>query len=109
MQAKQWLLLSSYFVRDEEAGYLSRSRDIIERESTQKIMAGSKKKENGTSSISKKQVTSSARRSREKRKRLSSPEIDRYIQMKWGLALLGEEKAKAYLAWIQARLDADVQ
>jgi hypothetical protein len=29
--------------------------------------------------------------------------------MKWGLALLGEEKAKAYLAWIQARLDAEAQ
>jgi len=76
-------------------------------ESYQKIMAGSKKRENGTSGISKKQATSPARRSREKKKRLSSPEIDKYVQMKWGLALLGEEKAKQYLAWIQARLDAE--
>jgi len=72
-------------------------------------MAGSKKRENGTSGISKKQAPSPARRAREKKKKLSSPEIDRYIQMKWGLALLGEEKAKAYLAWIQARLDAEAQ
>ncbi len=71
-------------------------------------MAGSKNRENGTSGISKKQAPSPARRAGEKKKKLS-PEIDRYIQMKWGLALLGEEKAKAYLAWIQARLDAEAQ
>ncbi len=37
------------------------------------------------------------------------PPVDPTLHMKWGLALLGEEKAKAYLAWIQARLDADAQ
>jgi len=33
------------------------------------------------------------------------PEIDPILQLKWGLALLGEEKAKEYLAWLRARLD----
>ena len=37
------------------------------------------------------------------------PPVDPTLQMKWGLALLGEEKAKAYLAWIEARLDANAQ
>lgn len=37
------------------------------------------------------------------------PPIDPALRLKWGLALLGEEKAKAYLAWIEARLDADAQ
>jgi hypothetical protein len=37
------------------------------------------------------------------------PPIDPLLRLKWGLALLGEEKAKEYLAWLQARLDADSQ
>jgi hypothetical protein len=38
---------------------------------------------------------------------LQPPEIDPALRLKWGLALLGEEKAKEYLAWLLARLDAD--
>ncbi len=37
------------------------------------------------------------------------PEIPLQLQLKWGLALLGEEKAKEYLAWLQARLGEDRQ
>ena len=33
------------------------------------------------------------------------PEIDPAVRMKWGLALLGEAKAKEYLAWLQAMLN----
>lgn len=32
-----------------------------------------------------------------------SPVTDMYLQMKWGLKLLGDERAKEYLAWIEAR------
>lgn len=38
---------------------------------------------------------------------LQPPEIDPALRLKWGLALLGEEKAKEYLAWLLARIDAD--
>lgn len=34
----------------------------------------------------------------------SPPEITPYLRLKWGLALLGKEKAAEYLAWVQARL-----
>ncbi|HEU5378041.1 MAG TPA: hypothetical protein VFV38_21680 [Ktedonobacteraceae bacterium] len=37
------------------------------------------------------------------------PEIPLQLQLKWGLALLGEEKAKEYLAWLQVRLGEDRQ
>lgn len=33
------------------------------------------------------------------------PNIDPVLRLKWGLALLGEDKAKEYLAWLQTRLD----
>lgn len=33
------------------------------------------------------------------------PEISFNLRLKWGLALLGEEKAAEYLAWLRARLD----
>ena len=33
------------------------------------------------------------------------PEIPPQFLLKWGLALLGKEKAAEYLAWIQARLN----
>lgn len=36
---------------------------------------------------------------------LQLPEIDPAVRMKWGLALLGEAKAKEYLAWLQAMLN----
>jgi hypothetical protein len=37
------------------------------------------------------------------------PAIDPILQLKWGLALLGEEKAKEYLRWLQSRLDNPAQ
>ena len=33
------------------------------------------------------------------------PAIDPVLQLKWGLMLLGEEKATEYLRWLQSRLD----
>ncbi|GHO65523.1 hypothetical protein KSC_044150 [Ktedonobacter sp. SOSP1-52] len=38
------------------------------------------------------------------RKRTRPPAIDPQIQLKWGLALLGTERATQYLTWMQARL-----
>lgn len=37
------------------------------------------------------------------------PPIDPALQMKWGLALLGEEKAKEYLRWLQLKRSPDSQ
>lgn len=37
------------------------------------------------------------------------PEIPLQLQLKWGLALLGTEKAKEYMVWLQARLGEDRQ
>ena len=42
-------------------------------------------------------------------KRFLPPKIDHYLQMKWGLALLGEEKGREYLAWLQKKLDRNAQ
>jgi len=39
-----------------------------------------------------------------KKLRFSPPDIDSYLQMKWGLALLGEEKSREYLAWLREKL-----
>jgi hypothetical protein len=33
------------------------------------------------------------------------PAIDPVLQLKWGLMLLGEEKATEYLQWLRSRLD----
>ena len=33
------------------------------------------------------------------------PAIDPLLQLKWGLALLGEEKAEQYLAWLRKRFN----
>lgn len=33
------------------------------------------------------------------------PAIDPELQLKWGLILLGEEKATEYLRWLRSRLD----
>lgn len=35
------------------------------------------------------------------------PQIDPAVRLKWGLALLGEEKAKEYLRWIQMKFYSD--
>lgn len=37
---------------------------------------------------------------------LLPPPIDPHIRLKWGLALLGKEKASEYLAWLRARFDS---
>lgn len=37
------------------------------------------------------------------------PAIDLVLQLKWGLTLLGEEKAQEYLRWLQSRLDNPTQ
>lgn len=36
---------------------------------------------------------------------LKYPEIDTSLQLKWGLALLGEEKAQQYLIWLRLQSD----
>jgi hypothetical protein len=45
----------------------------------------------------------------QKKIRYSAPNIDGYLRLKWGLALLGEEQAKEYLAWLvdTTRQDTD--
>ena len=40
----------------------------------------------------------------EKKTRHFPPQIDFPLQLKWGLALLGEEKAIQYLEWLYAKL-----
>jgi hypothetical protein len=36
------------------------------------------------------------------------PAIDPEKQLKWGLALLGEEKAREYVQWLRSRLDNSI-
>lgn len=40
-----------------------------------------------------------------KKVRYPVPKIDRHLELKWGLALLGEEKARQYLDWLCTRLE----
>jgi hypothetical protein len=35
------------------------------------------------------------------------PDIEPQLLLKWGLALLGKERATEYLAWVRERLGAD--
>ncbi len=42
-----------------------------------------------------------------KKMRFTPPDINRDLQMKWGLALLGEEKSREYLAWLREKLGQD--
>ncbi len=42
---------------------------------------------------------------RKKKMRFSPPEIDHSLQLKWGLALLGEERSREYLAWLREKID----
>lgn len=35
---------------------------------------------------------------------VTPPAVEPQLLLKWGLALLGEEKAKEYLAWLFSRL-----
>jgi hypothetical protein len=37
----------------------------------------------------------------------TAPEIPFHLRLKWGLSLLGKEKAAEYLAWLQKRLNND--
>ncbi len=39
-----------------------------------------------------------------KKMRFTPPEIDRNLLMKWGLALLGEDKSREYLAWLSEKM-----
>ncbi len=43
-----------------------------------------------------------------KKMRMSPPDIDRDLLMKWGLALLGEDRSREYLAWLRQKLGQDV-
>lgn len=38
---------------------------------------------------------------------LQPPEIDPARRLKWGLALLGKERAAEYLVWLRTRLGTD--
>jgi hypothetical protein len=53
--------------------------------------------------------TSPERPSRKKKMRLSPPNIDRYLQMKWGLALLGKERSAEYLEWLREKTGRKAQ
>ena len=35
----------------------------------------------------------------------TAPQIDHALQLKWGLALLGEDRAREYLLWLRDKLD----
>lgn len=39
-----------------------------------------------------------------KKHMLPPPPIDPQLQLKWGLVLLGEQRAKEYLAWLHTKL-----
>ncbi len=56
------------------------------------------------SDASSKKEACSDRVSNKKKMRSSPPEIDRHLQLKWGLALLGEEKSKEYLVWLREKI-----
>ena len=51
------------------------------------------------------QAAYSNHRPPKKKTRCSPPDIDSYLQLKWGLALLGEDKSREYLAWLREKLD----
>lgn len=51
--------------------------------------------------------SSSTKQPKEPKAVFRPPSIDPQLRLKWGLALLGEERAREYLAWIQARFDAE--
>jgi hypothetical protein len=40
---------------------------------------------------------------------IQPPAIEPQVLFKWGLALLGEEKAKEYLAWLFSRIDTQAR
>jgi hypothetical protein len=67
-------------------------------------MAQSNEREQVGSGTSQAKDASADRPSRQKKMRFSPPEIDRRLQLKWGLALLGEERGREYLAWLQEKL-----
>jgi hypothetical protein len=46
---------------------------------------------------------------RAKKKRMPLPPIDPLLQLKWGLAMLGEQRAKEYLAWLYTKLSGHDQ
>jgi hypothetical protein len=56
-----------------------------------------------------KEEASPDHRPSKKKLRCSPPDIDRHLQMKWGLALLGEEKSREYLAWLREKLGQAAQ
>ena len=44
-----------------------------------------------------------------KQSKYSVPKIDRHLGLKWGLALLGKERGKEYLQWLQNKLNRQPQ
>ena len=59
----------------------------------------------GVCDVSWKKETCPDRRTSKKKMRFTPPEIDRDLQMKWGLALLGEERSREYIAWLREKID----
>ncbi len=45
----------------------------------------------------------------QKKRMLPPPPIDPHLQLKWGLVLLGEQRAKEYLAWLHRKLNGPDQ
>jgi hypothetical protein len=68
-------------------------------------MAQSNEREQASSGTWQANSTSTDRPTREKKRRFVPPEIDRFLQMKWGLALLGEERSREYLEWLREKMD----
>jgi hypothetical protein len=67
-------------------------------------MAQSNETEQAVSGTWQANNTSADRPTREKKRRFAPPEIDRLLQMKWGLALLGEERSREYLEWLREKI-----
>ena len=62
--------------------------------------------ENGADVMSLQELVETAARTLPKRQpRNCPPAIPPSLQLKWGLALLGEDKAHEYLEWFTRRLD----
>jgi hypothetical protein len=78
-------------------------------ESDNATMAQSNEPEIAYSGTGQANGASADRPAREKKRRFASPEINKLLQMKWGLALLGEERSKEYLAWLYEKLNRKAQ
>lgn len=59
--------------------------------------------------MDKAEQSTNARQQKQDRPHTTPPPIDASLQMKWGLALLGEEKGKQYIAWLVEKVKRQSQ